>query len=373
MSRRRRLGRTIINIYNRKAETQPKGTLTRISESFGFAGKVLVTVVSGVVVYRLGYAAGFVRARIGTNGTTHQMPGKQPPVNKKDAKKVAVMELKGTIDSNDNLGKSKADILIAHLNQAYKMRNLQAIAIKFNTPGGSPVQSSLVAKHVQRCRAAHPTIPIYAFVEDVCASGGYYVASQCNEIVCDESSIIGSIGVVSPGMGFVGLADKLGIEDRTMTAGVNKRVGSSLKPWEDNDKAYMQRLLDKLHVHFIDTVKLGRGDKLKPEVAKAKMEQLYGDSMPSGCDGLFDGTFYEGTEAVEVGLADLTGDLRGFMKDRHPGAIVVPIKTNFYDRLLTRILPGMMTSAHGAFGDGRTGLDSLNVDSVALFPYLSWK
>jgi protease-4 len=199
----------------------------------------------------------------------------------------ALVELDGVIAADE---KASADIVVTGLRDAFEDENTKAVILRINSPGGSPVQSSDIHKEILRLREKYPEIPLYAVVTDVCASGGYYVAAAADKIFVNESSVIGSIGVLMNGFGFVEAMDELGIERRLMTAGEHKGILDPFSPMTEFDKAHADRLLGSLHQAFIDAVKTGRGDRLKGEDAE-----------------LFSGLFWGGEEGIELGLADALG------------------------------------------------------------------
>jgi protease-4 len=162
--------------------------------------------------------------------------------------------------------------------------------LRFNSPGGSPVQAGIINDEIRRLKAIHKK-KVYAVVEETCASGAYYIAVAADEIYADKASIVGSIGVLMDGFGFTGAMEKLGVERRLMTAGENKGIGDPFSPESEKQRALTQRMLDQIHKQFIGVVKQGRGDRLKetPET--------------------FSGLFWSGEEAVKLGLADHLGNL----------------------------------------------------------------
>ena len=212
---------------------------------------------------------------------------------------VAVIRLNGVIGAAGPLrGGMTLAGLEKRLDQAFKMSNLEAVALAVNSPGGSPVQSDLIAQRI-RDLAAEKSLPVYAFCEDVAASGGYWLACAADHIYAQESSIIGSIGVISSGFGFPAVLERLGIERRVRTAGHKK---STLDPFEKEnpeDIARLEGILKELHETFKNMVTERRKDRLKeePEV-------------------LFSGEFWTGSKAVELGLIDGIGEMRATLKER---------------------------------------------------------
>ncbi len=199
----------------------------------------------------------------------------------------ALVEVEGVIAPGE---KASADNIVSGLRDAFEDDNTKGVILRINSPGGAPVQASYVQKEIVRLREKYPDIPLYAVVSDICASGGYYIASAADEIYVNESSLIGSIGVLINGFGFVDAMQELGIERRLITAGEHKGLLDPFSPLSDFDKAHTHKLLDGLHKTFIDVVKAGRGDRLK------------GDS-----EVLFSGLFWSGVEGIELGLADELG------------------------------------------------------------------
>lgn len=199
----------------------------------------------------------------------------------------ALVELEGLIAPTE---KASADNVVTGLRDAFEDDNTEAVILRINSPGGSPVQSSYIHKEILRLREKYPDTPLYAVVSDICASGGYYVASAADKIYVNESSVIGSIGVLINGFGFVDAMDELGIERRLLTAGRHKGILDPFSPLSSFDEKHAKALLDDLHDTFIEAVKTGRGDRLK------------GDDQV-----LFSGLFWDGEEGIELGLADAIG------------------------------------------------------------------
>ena len=199
----------------------------------------------------------------------------------------AVVEIKGEIGAG---GEASADLIVAAMRSAFEDANAQAVVLSINSPGGSPVQAGIINDEVRRLKAKHKK-PVYAVVEETCASAAYYIAVAADQIFVDKASIVGSIGVLMDGFGFTGLMDKLGVERRLMTAGENKGFLDPFSPQTDKQRAFAQTMLNQIHKQFIDVVKAGRGKRLKetPE--------------------MFSGLFWSGQQAIEMGLADHLGNL----------------------------------------------------------------
>jgi protease IV len=205
----------------------------------------------------------------------------------KSGEHTALVELDGVIAPDS---KASADNVVSGLRDAFEHKKTKAVVLRINSPGGSPVQSSNIHTEILRLRAEYPDTPLYAVVSDMCASGGYYVASAADAIYVNESSIVGSIGVLMNGFGFVDAIDDLGIERRLMTAGEHKGLLDPFSPVEDFEKEHVADLLDDIHGVFIEAVKVGRGDRLK-----------------ASDDVLFNGLFWDGRTSIALGLADEIG------------------------------------------------------------------
>jgi protease-4 len=209
------------------------------------------------------------------------------PSADKSTAHTAVVEIKGEIASGADAG---AEFVVAALRSAFEDEGAQAVVLLINSPGGSPVQAGIINDEIRRLKVLHKK-PVYAVVEETCASAAYYIAVAADDIYVDKASIVGSIGVLMDGFGFTGLMDKLGVERRLMTAGENKGFLDPFSPQSDTQRAYAQNMLNQIHSQFIDAVKTGRGKRLKetPET--------------------FSGLFWSGQQAVEMGLADHLGNL----------------------------------------------------------------
>ena len=182
----------------------------------------------------------------------------------KDAaeKHTALVELKGVIAPEKD---ASADNIVSGLRDAFENENTAGVILRINSPGGSPVQSGYINDEIRRLRKEYPDTPFYAVISDICASGGYYVASAADKIYADKASIVGSIGVRMDGFGFVETIEKLGIERRLLTAGEHKGFLDPFQPVKQDDVVQVKKLLDDIHQQFISVVRQGRGDKLKDD------------------------------------------------------------------------------------------------------------
>lgn len=199
----------------------------------------------------------------------------------------AVIEVKGEIADGAD---ASAEFVVAAARAAFEDTGAQAIVLLINSPGGSPVQAGIINDELRRLKAKYKK-PVYAVVEESCASAAYYIAVSADQIFVDKASIVGSIGVLMDGFGFTGLMEKLGVERRLMTAGENKGFLDPFSPQTEKQRAYAQAMLDQIHKQFIDVVKAGRGQRLKES------------------PDTFSGLFWTGQQAVEMGLADSVGNL----------------------------------------------------------------
>ncbi|MSO89373.1 MAG: S49 family peptidase [Rhodospirillaceae bacterium] len=213
---------------------------------------------------------------------------------------VAVVRLSGVIGQIGPLrgGLSLAG-LASTLERAFKLYNVKSVALAINSPGGSPVQSALIARRIRALAQEHE-VPVLAFAEDVAASGGYWLACAADEIFADENSIVGSIGVVSGGFGLSGLIRRLGVERRLYTAGERKAMLDPFLPEKPEDVERLRAVQRDIHDSFKSWVGLRRGAKLKGSV-----------------EDLYSGEFWTGKRALELGLIDGIGDLRGVLRERH--------------------------------------------------------
>ena len=199
----------------------------------------------------------------------------------------ALVEIKGEIASG---GEASAEVVLTAVRAAFEDQSAVAVVLLINSPGGSPVQAGIINDELRRLKAKHNK-PLYAVVEETCASAAYYIAVASDRIFVDKASVVGSIGVLMDGFGFTGLMEKLGVERRLMTAGENKGFLDPFSPQTERQRAFSQTMLDQIHRQFIDAVKTGRGKRLKetPET--------------------FSGLFWTGQQAIDLGLADQLGSL----------------------------------------------------------------
>lgn len=230
----------------------------------------------------------------------------------------ALVDLDGVIESG---GQADAESINAALQEAFEDGNTAGVVLRINSPGGSPVQASLMYDEIRRLRAKHPNIPLYAVVEEIGASGGYYVAAAADRIYVDKSSIIGSIGVLMGGFGFSGLLDKLGVERRLLTAGENKGFLDPFAPVDDAQRQHAKKMLAEVHQQFIDAVRKGRGDRLK--------------ETPD----TFSGLFWSGARGIELGLADALGSVESVAREVIKAEEIVDFspRENIAERFAKRI------------------------------------
>jgi protease-4 len=205
----------------------------------------------------------------------------------------ALVDLQGVIASDE----VSADSIIGSLQGAFEDKKTKGVILRINSPGGSPVQAGQIYDEIRRLRALHPKIPLYAVVDDICASGGYYVASGADKIYVDKASIVGSIGVLMDGFGFTGTMQKLGVERRLLTAGKNKGFLDPFSPVDPKQESYARQMLEEIHNQFINVVRQGRGKRLK--------------ETPD----MFSGLMWSGEKSIELGLADGLGSVESVARD----------------------------------------------------------
>ena len=236
----------------------------------------------------------------------------------------AMINLQGVIDAK---GDASAEKLIGALQDAFEDKNSAGIILRVNSPGGSPVQSGLINDEIRRLRAKYPDKPLYAVVEDVCASGGYYVAVAADKIYVNKASVVGSIGVLMDGFGFTDVMQKVGVERRLLTAGENKGFLDPFSPLTEKQKAHAQTLLGEIHRQFIEVVKTGRGNRLKetPET--------------------FSGLMWIGTQSIEMGLADEIGSVDSVARDvlKAEKVLDYSVKENIAERFAKRLGAGAVS------------------------------
>ena len=198
-----------------------------------------------------------------------------------------MVKIEGEIASG---AEASAELVVAAMRSAFEDKGAQAVVLLINSPGGSPVQAGIINDEIRRLKALHQK-PVYAVVEETCASAAYYIAVGADKIFVDKASVVGSIGVLMDGFGFTGLMEKLGVERRLMTAGENKGFLDPFSPQTEKQRLFAQTMLDQIHQQFIAVVKTGRGNRLKetPET--------------------FSGLFWTGQQAVDMGLADQLGNV----------------------------------------------------------------
>ena len=228
----------------------------------------------------------------------------------------AVVKIEGEIASG---AEASAELVGAAMRSAFEDKGAQAVVLLINSPGGSPVQAGIINDEIRRLKALHKK-PVYAVVEETCASAAYYIAVGADKIYVDKASVVGSIGVLMDGFGFTGLMDKLGVERRLLTAGENKGFLDPFSPQTDKQREFAQAMLNQIHQQFIGVVKTGRGSRLKES------------------DETFSGLFWTGQQAIELGLADQLGDLNYVAREVVKAEELVDYtrKENVAERLVKR-------------------------------------
>ena len=230
----------------------------------------------------------------------------------------ALIEVAGVIEAG---GAVNADSFMSSLHDAYDDKNTKGIILRINSPGGSPVQAGIINDEIKRQKKLHPKIPVYAVVEDICASGGYYIAAAADKIYVDKASIVGSIGVLMDGYGFTEVMKKVGVERRLMTAGENKAMLDPFSPVNPKHQALAQAMLNEIHEQFKTVVRQGRGSRLKetPET--------------------FSGLFWSGEESIKLGLADALGSADYVARDviKEEKIVDFTAQEDFTSRIAKRI------------------------------------
>jgi protease-4 len=242
----------------------------------------------------------------------------------------ALIDIQGVIGAADEV---TADDVIASLHEAYDSRFTKGIILRINSPGGSPVQAGIINDEIRRQKNLHPKIPVYAVVEDICASGGYYIAVASDKIYVDKASIVGSIGVLMDGFGFTGVMQKLGVERRLMTAGENKAMLDAFSPVNPKHKQYVQNVLDEVHQQFIQVVKEGRGNRLQND------------------PDIFSGLFWNGERSVQLGLADGLGSADYVAREliKEENIVDFTSKDDFANRLAKKLGASMTQTLVNTF------------------------
>jgi protease-4 len=203
-----------------------------------------------------------------------------------DEPHTALVDVRGIISDGSD---ASADRIVSGLQAAFENEQTRGVILRINSPGGSPVQAAYINDEVSRLREEFPDIPLYAVIVDICASGGYYIAAAADKIYANESSIVGSIGVIMNGFGFVDAMQKIGVERRLLTAGDQKGFLDPFSPTKPAEVEHVRKMLGQIHQQFIDTVKKGRGDRLSSD------------------EELFSGLMWTGERSVELGLVDALG------------------------------------------------------------------
>ncbi|MDP3211787.1 S49 family peptidase [Methylotenera sp.] len=240
----------------------------------------------------------------------------------------ALIEINGVIQAG---GEVTADAVMASLNDAYESKGTKGIILRINSPGGSPVQAGIINDEIRRQKKLHPKIPVYAVVEDICASGGYYIAAAADKIYVDKASIVGSIGVLMDGYGFTEAMKKVGVERRLMTAGENKAMLDPFSPVNPKHQELAQAMLDEIHEQFKTVVRQGRGSRLKetPET--------------------FSGLFWSGEQSIKIGLADAVGSADYVAREVIKQEEIVDF--TYQDDLASRIAKRIGASVSTAIGE----------------------
>ncbi|MGB4812348.1 MAG: S49 family peptidase [Methylophilaceae bacterium] len=240
----------------------------------------------------------------------------------------ALIDVSGVIEAG---GEVNADGLMSSLHDAYDDKNTKGIILRINSPGGSPVQAGIINDEIKRQRKLHPNIPVYAVVEDICASGGYYIAVAADKIYVNQASIVGSIGVLMDGYGFTELMKKVGVERRLMTAGVNKGMLDPFSPVNPKQQAFAQGMLNEIHEQFKTVVREGRGTRLKetPET--------------------FSGLFWSGEQSIKLGLADALGSADFVAREVIKQENIVDF--SYHEDFASRIAKRIGASASASFGE----------------------
>ena len=245
-------------------------------------------------------------------------------------KHTALIEVKGVISADTE---ARADYIVTGLRKAFEDKNTQGVILRINSPGGSPVQAGYVNDEIKRLREKHPDIPLYAVISDVCASGGYYIAAAADKIYANKASIVGSIGVIMAGFGFVDAIDKLGVERRLLHAGDHKGFMDPFQPINTEQEHHVQGMLEEIHQQFIDIVKDGRGERLVDD------------------EKLFSGLIWSGEKSIELGLVDDLASASQVARDIIGAEDIVDYtrRENYLDRFAKQMGSAMLRSFNGYF------------------------
>jgi len=246
-------------------------------------------------------------------------------------KHTALVEINGAIGADTE---ANADNIVSGLRAAFKNKNTAAVILRINSPGGSPVQAGYVYDEIKRLRKKHPDTKLYAVVVDICASGGYYIAAAADQIYADKASIVGSIGVLMNGFGFVDTMKKLGVERRLITAGKHKGIMDPFSPVKKDELNHVKSLLETVHRQFINVVKEGRGDRLK--------------ETPD----LFSGLFWNGEEGLKLGLVDGLGNASYVARDvvGVDNIVDFTVRAGYFDRFAERFGTGVAKAFSSSLG-----------------------
>ena len=269
-------------------------------------------------------------------------PGSTKSGSEKNDSHTALIEISGVISADSD---ANADRIITGLRDAFDNEHVAGIVLRINSPGGSPVQSAYIYDEVIRLRELNPEIKVYAVIMDICASGGYYIASAADEIYANKSSLVGSIGVIMNGFGFVDTLKKLGVERRLYTAGENKGFLDPFSPSNKEQIAHAEKLLKNIHVQFITAVKEGRGSRLKDEAR------------------IFSGLIWTGEQGRELGLVDEFGSASFVARE------VIKAET-IIDYTPRKSIQELFVDSLGVMGSSSTSVESvlqnLNLNRIQL-------
>lgn len=261
--------------------------------------------------------------------------GKDRDSSKKPGKQIAVIDLHGVIDDENKTYKNLSD----GLQDALKDKDTVAVIIRANSPGGSPVYSNMAYNEILRLRKLYPNKPVDVVVEEVCASGCYYIASAADKIYANPSSIVGSIGVIYAGFGLTGLMDKVGVDSRLIISGRNKAMGYPFIPENKEQEAMQQEMMDEIHAQFITAVKEGRGKRLHDD------------------PDLFSGRYWIGEDAMKLGLIDGFASVYSLARDQYKSENLVDFtpEQDPVDRIAKKLGVGLIDSAKQAVSLSNAG------------------